>query len=264
MNTLLKTAGCLLLSISFAGEALATGIDETGVYRYDYPVIPETLSEDTYYDNGVLLRNITLPDDLGQEEGTISASFEGSGTLVVGDQKNGGYPRIVMPAGDVSVSYYYPGNVVAREYWDGRITPPKRTLRPKRSEVGFSVTGNHFGDIELENAYQIGLDSEDFTFPSGTALVFFLDVPDQTRVWYARQLLTDEEIENARTDDSDNGEFWTAEESDFCVIKNKLCIIENVATENKIVFFQESFTACPNLRVDNGYYAGAPHCNIKC
>lgn len=265
MKKTFKTVAFLFTGIALISYSFAAGDEE--VYKYDYPVVPEMVNEDTYYDDGVLLRNISLPGDLGEDAGTISASFEGSGTLVIGDRKNGGYPRIVLPAGDVSVSYYFAPEE-KKVYWDGRITPPKRTLKPKKAEVQFAVTGNHFGDIELESAYQIGLDQEKFSFPSGTALVYFLDVPDETRIWYARQPRSDDEIEEARDTASDplsGDHIWIANEEDFCVVKNKLCVITNLSSEeNKIIFFQESFSSCPRLRIDNGYYSGIPHCNVRC
>lgn len=263
MNKAFKAAACFALSLSLVGTTMANSSDEE-IYKYDFPVVPEIVTEDTYYDDGVLLRNITTPDDFSAEDGSISASFDGEGAVVIGHRRGGGYPRIVLPAGaEVSVNYKFLSGE-KKVFWDGRIVPPLRTFKPKEKHIAFSG-GNHFGKIQVESAFQVGIDQEIYTFPSGSALVFFADYPDLTRLWYGLQSLSDEEMEDLEQSNPDDESLvWTIEENNYCVIQNKLCVIPNPPEINKIVFVQETFSECPNVRIENGIYGGPPHCNILC
>lgn len=63
------------------------------------PTLSGEVNTDEFFSNGVLLTDVELPSDPNATTGTSTVTIEGSGTVTVGNQRGGGFPRLTVVGG---------------------------------------------------------------------------------------------------------------------------------------------------------------------
>lgn len=211
--------------------------------------IPEEVVSDLYYHDSVYLRNLEYPEDLGASSGESTAGIEGTGTVVIGRQKTGGFPRLILFGGtDVTSSRTFSSG--SGEWWDGELKTPEKMIRPSVASISFENPGAHRGSrLKVIDAYQFGSSNEEFSFSQEAYAIFNLGIKDGIKVWIARG--------------SADSSLSVADE-DYCVVKDGLCSIELDGAWDQMVFVTKSYFDCPPERVENGSYGSLPECAVAC
>jgi len=234
----------LLLPILFSGFLSAAGGSPD--------TIPEEVTTDLYYADSVLLRNLEYPEDLSADEGSSIAGVTGPGTVVIGDSKNGGFPRIVLPGDTDVTSFRSFGGASIPEWWDGELAAPQRMPTPNTENIGFEEAGAHRDTrLKVVGSYQLGLSNEWFDFSNDSYLIVDLGIQDGLKVWVAK-------------DSDDTDEDFIIAEDDFCITENGLCAFKMTSGINQLAFLTTSFFDCPVERVENGGYGPLPDCRVVC
>ncbi len=198
-----------------------------------------TLTDDIYYPNGVLLEGAE-----SSAAGKAEVTLEGSGSLTIGNQSGGGFPRVSV-AGGTKISSSRNDTSTT---WLGQFTAPGSTRKPEANKISFSG-GNHSGNTpESIVSYTWGLADETFTFAPAARVVLPVNVPDGQKLWVAYPT---------------SGDNWGIQEGDFCIVDSSLCYFE-VGAVNSLTLVKESFGTCPSGSIANGSRGGIPNCIITC
>ena len=200
------------------------------------------LSGDLYYPNGVLLDRVD-----STMEGEASVVIDGTGSLTIGNQAGGGFPRLSIVGGTTIQSKRTFSESEPTTTWSGQFTSPGSVRDPETSDIVFNG-GNHAGNtIEVVGAYNWGISNEAFTFSPAARIVLPADEQDNQKLWVAYEGTTN----------------WTIQDSDFCIVENELCYFE-VENVDSVALIRELYGTCPIRSVQNGSIGTIPNCIITC
>ena len=198
-----------------------------------------TLTDDIYFPSGVLLENVQ-----SSKAGEAEITLEGTGSLTIGNQSGGGFPRISVAGGTKIESKRTDTSTT----WAGQFTAPGSTRKPASSNISFAG-GNHTGNTpEAVATYTWGLATETFTYTPAARVVLPVNSPDGQKLWVAYPK---------------TGDAWAIQEDDFCIVESSLCYFET-GSINSVTLVKESFGSCPVTSVENGSVGGTPNCIITC
>lgn len=208
------------------------------------PSFEGELDGDLYYQSGVLLRGVEPPTDTNATSGESSVLLGGSGTLTVGNQAGGGFPRVTVLGGTtISSSRTWNEDASRKTWWDGQFSAPGSGRLPSQYDINYS-TVNALGVV---GAFSWGLANETFRFSTPAKAVFPVDAADGQKLLVAYK----------------SGESWTATATDFCVVENELCYVE-LTEMSDLAFVKEVYQTCPIKSVTNGSTGSVPSCIISC
>ncbi len=236
MNSSKKMRQPLIFTFSLACLAVAFTAQAQETHFGD-------VNEDLYFPNGVLLEgtNSTTP-------GTANIEIGGSGTLTIGNQAGGGFPRLMIVGGTkiTSVRSFAPEEINVTT-WDGQFTAPGSSVKPNSDEITFSGY-TPSPDVEAVAAFNWGLANEKFTFAPKAEVALPVDEQDGQKLWTAYEASDDWQVKSIE---------------DFCIADKGLCTL-SVGDVNKIALVKENFDTCPITNISNGSVGSIPSCVITC
>ncbi|MBT3349557.1 hypothetical protein HN954_01230 [bacterium] len=213
--------------------------------------VPVPVDEDLYYASGsVQLLDLDGPSDVDALSGTVFGTIEGTGTLTIGDESGGGFPRLMLYGGTTieNQRIFEPG--IARDWWTGILQTPKISRVPAKEKISapssFSSVNN---DFTVLGAYSWGGMNEVTSFSPDAYVVLPVAVSDLTQVWLAYY--------------SESSDSWSVDADDSCIVMDGFCDF-SVSSVNAVALVRRVYSRCSNTRIANGYVGGVPDCRIKC
>ena len=126
------------------------------------PTLPNEVTEDLDYPNGALIENVTLPSDLNIATGSSYATINGTGTVIIGNQSTGGFPKLRFFGGTTITSQRIWSDDANKTWWEGQLESPGVILNPEISNISFFSDRN--SSLEVLKTYQFGLSNETFSY----------------------------------------------------------------------------------------------------
>ncbi len=128
--------------------------------------ISGAISDDLYYQSGVLIRDVTLPNDLDSQSGSSVVVLDGTGTLTVGSRSNNGFPKMMILGGTtITSTRSWAADDSSKTWWEGQLEAPAVGREPTPEEIAFVNAGSHKNNTYYSIAsYQLGLPNEIFSF----------------------------------------------------------------------------------------------------
>jgi len=212
---------------------------------YAAEIVSNPINEDLFFSNGVQLEDVKESGI-----GVASVSLDGTGSLTVGSQASGGFPRVAVSAGTtITSTRNWPEATVPKTSWDGQFTAPGSGRLPARDEITFAYASNLGNQFEAVDAFVWGLSNETFSFGGGVGrFVFPVDEADGQRLWLATA----------------DGESWAVNsQDDYCVVDSGLCYME-LSSFGSIALVKQSYEVCPRESVLNGAVGSIPNCIVTC
>ncbi len=208
------------------------------------PTFSGELTGDLYYQNGVLLEGVEPPTDPNSNSGESSIALNGTGTLTIGNQIGGGFPRITVLGGTtISSSRTWSEEAAKKTWWDGQFSTPGAGRLPDKYDINYTTVN----DIDVVGAFSWGLANESFRFTTPAKAVFPVEAIDNQKLLIAYK----------------NGGTWSVDSTDFCIVENGLCYTE-ITDMSDIAFIREVFQTCPLKSITNGSAGSVPSCIITC
>ena len=203
------------------------------------------VDDDYYYSNSVKIEGAQLPSDINAETGSSSVALTGSGTITVGANSGGGFPRISVVGGTTITSTRDFTGKVTKNWWDGILKPPGKIRVPSKDTItGYSK--NH--TITPVEAYKWGMENERFYYSVSVTVAVPLARETNGQVLYVAE----------RT--ADGG--WS-DIGQHCVVQDGLCVFELNAAD-AIVLYKINYDQCDVDSVENGAMGSAPGCIVSC
>ena len=214
------------------------------------PSFSGELTGDEFFANGVLLTGVELPVDQNAATGSSNISLQGSGTLTVGNQTGGGFPRVTLLGGTtVTSTRNFDETVINKSWWDGQFTSPGSTRVPNQYDIEYASLGSTRNELQVSTAYSWGLANETFAFSNPARVVFPVDEVNGQKLLVAR---------------GDGAGNWAIDSAnDFCIAEDGLCYLE-ISTMNEIALVKQLFEVCPQASITNGSMGNAPTCIVSC
>lgn len=214
------------------------------------PTLSGEVNSDEFFSNGVLLEDVELPSDPNATSGVSSVTIEGTGSVTVGNQRGGGFPRLTVLGGTkIESKRTYDEEVFSKTWWDGQFTAPGSTRLPEVSDVTFDKMRVE-NSLQVVEAFTWGLSNEEFTFSPEAKVVLPVDEIDGQKLWVAF----------VNRDDEDD---WTVNEDKFCIVENGLCFVE-IGSVKSLALVKELFVTCTKSSIENGKISNAPTCIVSC
>ncbi len=208
------------------------------------PTFSGELTGDLYYQNGVLLEGVEPPTDQNETSGESSIVLNGSGTLTVGNQIGGGFPRITVLGGTtVSSSRTWSDDAARKTWWDGQFSTPGTGRLPSQYDINYTTVNA----LEVVAAFSWGLANESFRFTTPAKAVFPVESINGQKLLIAYN----------------EGDDWKTSPTDFCIVEDGLCYTE-ITEMSEIAFVKEIYQTCPLKKVTNGSPGSIPSCIITC
>ncbi len=210
--------------------------------------------DDLQFANEVKIMGIEYPEDMGDDKGTSSVELKGDGSVTIYSRSGGGFPRIVLWGNTkIESERDWLQDVIHKDWWAGIMAAPSTGRLVDVDELEFDISGNHTNsELVVLETFAFGRNdstvAETFKFSPAATVVLPLNVPDFTKVWVAFR---------------DGPDMEEIEEDSFCVVQNKLCIVE-VSSANEISLVREKYEDCPIDVIDNGTVGATPYCVYKC
>lgn len=225
-----------------AGSFLGCGI------VFAVPTIDGDVNEDLYFPSGVLILGVEMPDNSVKTTGSSMVTVSGVGTVTVGNQAGGGFPRITILGGTTitSTRTWSEEDALRISWWEGQFSSPSSTRSPNVDDVDYPNIGIG-SELQVAAAYSFGLTNESFMFSPAATVAFPVTESDGKQLWIAEQ-----------KDDS-----WHIDQSKSCTVQDQLCIVE-IDTASSIALVRELYGNCPISSVTNGTVSSPPHCEISC
>ncbi len=208
------------------------------------PTFSGELTGDLYYQNGVLLEGVEPPTDPTANTGKSLITLNGTGTLTIGNQVGGGFPRVTVLGGTtISSSRSWSEEAAKKTWWDGQFTTPGAGRLPNKYDINYTTVN----DLEVVGAFSWGLANESFEFSTPAKAVFPVEATDNQKLLIAYK----------------SGGNWAINPSDFCIVEGGLCYVE-IKNMSDIAFIKEVFQTCPLKTITNGSAGSVPSCIITC
>lgn len=202
----------------------------------DGPVV----GDDNYF-GSVQIASVQLPSGENAVDSS-SATIEGTGSVTVSAQQD--FPRISVVGGTTIKSTRDWGVSTDREWWNGELKPPAKSLNPETDVIqnlGFS------DEIEISQAFKFGQDNETFSFT----------IP-------ARVALPVDELQNQALFVAYKQSDGTWEATDQgCYVISGLCVVD-IQSVSSLVLYKKKYQACPFESINNGEIAPKPSCVVSC
>lgn len=245
---------------------LASFIISTGVFSLAsaQSSIPGRIDGDLYFHDEVFVSSgVTYQSSLSEEGGESSVTFDGEGSLTIGNRLGNGFPRVILYGGtSFKVAQDFGGK--EKNWWAGKIKAPNRILNLPYYMVDWENTANHVeGETKVASSFGFELSSETYLFSPSGYVVLPVNAPDNAKVWYVFHDIDTNNCNATSCVDKDNIETLKVKEDDFCIVKDGLCVVE-VEEMNQISFIEESFQRCPREEVANGDIGAIPYCILTC
>lgn len=211
---------------------------------YAQETLSNPINEDLFFSNGVQLQGVSE-----SAVGVATITLEGTGSITVGSQSSGGFPRVAISAGSsITSTRAWASEDVPKTSWSGQLVAPSSGRLPVGSELTFSYATSLGNEFEAVDAFVWGLTNETFSFGNPARFVFPVDEQDGQRLWYA----------------AGNGTSWSvASKDDYCVVESGLCYLE-LNSINGIALVKQVYETCPTTSVINGTIGSAPNCIVTC
>ena len=206
--------------------------------------VSNPINEDLFFSNGVQIQDVTTIS-----EGVATTTLEGTGSLTVGSQATGGFPRVSVSAGTtIKSTRAWPVEAFPKTSWDGQFTAPGSGRLPATDEIEFAAATNAGNQVQAVGAFVWGLNNETFSFTSPARFVFPVDEADGQRLWAA----------------TNTGSSWVVgSANNYCVVDSGLCYLE-LAGLNSLALVKQVYEVCPRETVLNGSVGSAPNCIVTC
>lgn len=214
------------------------------------PSFSGDLEGDEFFSNGVLLTGVDLPEDQTLASGSSTIALAGSGTLTVGNQTGGGFPRVTVLGGTtITSARNFDETVINKSWWDGQFTSPGSTRIPNQYDIEYSSLGSTRNELQVSTAYAWGLANETFSFTTPARVVFPVDEVNGQKLLVAH---------------GDGAGNWSIDSvNDFCIAEDGLCYLE-LDSMNEIALVKELYEVCPQASISNGVMGNAPTCIVSC
>ena len=206
--------------------------------------VTNPINEDLFFANGVQIQDVNEVS-----AGVANVALEGTGSLTVGNQTGGGFPRVTVLSGStINSNRNWPAETVPKTSWDGQFTAPGSGRLPARNEVTFTYAADKGNEFEAVQAFVWGLSNETFSFSTPARFMFPVDEPDGQRLWFAPV----------------SGSSWTVgSQNDYCVVESGLCYLE-LSSLGGLALIKQNYEACPAESVGNGQVGSTPNCIVTC
>ena len=206
--------------------------------------VSNPINEDLFFANGVQIQNVS-----SSSEGVASTTLEGTGSLTVGSQATGGFPRVSVSSGTtITSNRAWPAEAFPKTSWDGQFTAPGSGRLPAADEIRFTAATNVGNQVQAVESFVWGLSNETFSFSAPARFVFPVDEADGQRLWVA----------------DGGGSSWTVGSvDDYCVVDSGLCYLE-LTSLNSLALVKQVYETCPRETVLNGAVGSAPNCIVTC
>lgn len=238
-NFLCKTSflGLFLGGSLFFGNAFAVSTVEGDI------------NEDLYFPDGVLILGVDKPDNSVKTTGSSQVSLGGVGTLTVGNQSGGGFPRITVLGGTTitSTRSWAEEDALRIAWWEGQFSAPTGSRAPQLSEVNYPNIPVS-SQLQVVDAFTFGLNNESFQFSPAATVALPAQESDGKKLWIAYKK-------------SDNE--WLIDQSTSCVVHNQICVV-SINKASSVALVREIYGLCPVTQVANGKVSSPPHCSITC
>jgi len=208
-------------------------------------ISPE-ITGDLYFDDGVYIEGVSLPEDQDALQGSSSVQLGGSGTLTVGSKTGGGFPRVTVLGGTtITSNRYWNENTSKPTWWDGQFSAPGKSRMPNKYDINYSSVN----ELEVLGAYTWGVAAagEVFSFSTPARMVFPVKAIDGQKVLLAYN----------------SGGQWSINSANYCIVKNELCYTE-VSSMRSIALVREVYSTCPIESVEHGTVGTIPGCVVTC
>ncbi|MCF7847157.1 MAG: hypothetical protein K9M51_04015 [Candidatus Gracilibacteria bacterium] len=211
--------------------------------------LPQPVEEDLYFSSGgVRLTDLTYPSDLGATSGTVSGTIEGNGSVTIGDERGGGFPRLMMYGGtNISSQRTFEASET-KDWWDGLLETPKKSRVPDTDNISWPTSIDFTkSQFSVLDSYSWGGMNEVFTYSPEAHVVLPVSYANFSKIWLARY-------------SSGN---WTVTADDYCVVVEGYCDFP-VSSANAVALIRETFSRCPERYVAHGHYGNIPDCRLEC
>ncbi len=203
------------------------------------------VDDDYYYSNSVKVEGVVLPADLDSEVGSSTINLSGSGTITIGANAGGGFPRISVVGGTTITSTRNFTGVVTKDWWDGTLEPPRETRVPSKDLVT-GVSDRY--EITPIEAYTWGANNEKFFYSISATIALPVSREQNGAVLHSAELEAD-------------GSWKTT--GDTCVLQDGLCVLE-VNSGDQLLLYKVNYNQCPVAEVENGEVGSTPGCLVSC
>lgn len=203
------------------------------------------VDDDYYYSDAVQVQGVVLPADLDSDVGSSTIDLTGTGTITVGANAGGGFPRISVVGGTTITSTRNFEGEVTKDWWDGTIRPPKKQRIPGFNDIN-GISDRH--EITPVEAYKWGDPNEKFYYSISATVALPIRGEVDGQVFHVAELL-------------DDGTWEAVDE--MCVLQDGLCILE-VNAARAITLYKINYFTCPVSSVDNGEVGEEPSCIVSC
>ncbi|MCF7830754.1 hypothetical protein K9M41_02035 [Candidatus Gracilibacteria bacterium] len=225
----------------------------------------DTGGDDLVFPGGVLIDNVTLPSNLGDDIGTSKVSTIGTGSVTIFNRTRSGL-ALSFPGGtDISVTREWDSESPTNLWWEGVLSAPQPGENPiyNGDNIYFDKDGLHpNSSIHVVSTFGMGLSNEEYKFSNPATFNFTgINEAPGKKIWYAIK-------ETVPPGEADEAE-WEILEGNFCVVKSGgICTVELDAL-NAITFVREIFGQCPRTEgsdttIKNGLTSGVPWCDVSC
>lgn len=213
-------------------------------HSYAASTVANPINEDLFFSNGVQIEDVTET-----AQGVASVTLQGSGSLTVGSQASGGFPRVAVSAGTtITSNRYWPAETVPKTSWDGQFTAPGSGRLPSSDEITFQYAANLGNNYQAVGAFVWGLSNEVFSFSVPARFMLPVDEADGQRLWVAPA----------------SGSGWAVTDANnYCVVESGLCYLE-LTSFGGLALVKQTYADCPKSTVNNGTVGSAPNCIVTC
>ncbi len=212
--------------------------------------ITGAVSDDMYYQSGVLITDVTLPNDLDAQTGSSVVLLDGTGTVTVGSRASSGFPKMMILGGTtITSTRSWAADEATKSWWEGQLDSPSVGRKPDVEEISFVNAGSHKNNTYYAvETYQLGLPNEIFSFSNPVHVALPVGELDGTKIWIATM---------------DTGSGWQIADNNYCIVSNGVCVKE-FANFGAITLVKENLQSCPNSTIENGKLSGVPNCILEC
>ncbi len=226
-------------SLSVVGALLVSFIAVPAAAQVLIP--NNALTSDLYYARPVQL--VTTPQ-AGASVPTTKTDISGTGTLTIGAQREGGFPRVGVRSGTVVTTRA----VTTDSPWNGVQTPPAKIKPPSVSQIQFaSPQDNPGAGMDVLSAYQVAPAGYVQEFTPAAQVAFRPDQPDGTQLHFALPV----------------GGQWLVRDTDTCTVREGVCLAA-FSQLTEVALVRVLRPECPVTAVANGTVSPAPACRVQC